>query len=55
MSIIKCMQRYTKMKFLLVCSRDSEAGGEQNEEMLPWYCAGSPQAQAGRVCVCVVG
>lgn len=52
MLIIKCIQRYTKMKFLLVCSRDSEAGGEQKEEMLLWYCADSPQAQTGRMCVC---
>lgn len=39
------------MKLLLPCSRDSEAGGEQREEMLLWYCADSPQAQG--MCVYV--
>lgn len=40
------------MKLVLPCSRDSEVGGEQSEEMLLWYCADSVQAQGSRMCVC---
>lgn len=46
---------HTKMKLVLPCSRDSEASGEQKEEMLLWYCADSLQAQGGRTCVCLCG
>lgn len=46
---------HTKMKLLLPCSSDSEAGFEQKENMLLWFFADSLQAQGGKMCVCVEG